>query len=328
MDNHTEILQPNDLNIMRCASELKAGGLVAFPTETVYALGAVATDPQAVKKVYDVKGRPLDRALIIGVAKKSQIKTVVKNVTPSAQKLIDEFMPGALTLVMDKADCVPDIVTAGSQSVAVRIPDNPIAQKLIELTGSPVVVPSANTSNKPSTTLAEHVKDDLNGKIKYILDGGQTEIGIESTIVDVRCTPPVILRVGGVTVESIERVIGPVTMKRENVKQSAYTPNAEVLFSAYYDGMTDNIISRYDYLVEKGVSSVILCLDGNRKAYGDRKVITVGADYAAYAHNLFASLRSADAEHYETIIAEGVDPEGIGSSLIARLIKLSGGSII
>lgn len=329
MDKQTKILQPTDANILRCASRLKAGELVAFPTETVYALGAAATNAEAVKRVFAVKGRPLDRPLIVAVAKKSDIPKVVKNITPAARALIDKFMPGALTLLFDRADCIPDAVTAGGESVAVRIPDNKIAQKLIELTRAPVVVPSANTSDKPSPTLASHVYDDLDGKIEYILDGGPSEIGIESTIVDARISPPAVLRVGGVTVEQIESVVGPVVAVREQVRHgSVYTPNAEVLFSAFYDGMTDNIISRYDSLADRGVKTVIVCLDGNRAAYGDRDALSVGNSYTDYAHNLFAVLRDADAKHYETIIAEGVDPKGLGASLIARLIKLSGGQII
>ena len=329
MDKQTQILQPDDADILRCAAQLKAGELVAFPTETVYALGAVATNAAAVKRVFEVKGRPLDRPLIVAVAKKSDISKVVKSITPNAQALIDKFMPGALTLLFDRADCIPDVVTSGGESVAVRIPDNPIALKLIELTRSPVVVPSANTSDRPSPTLASHVYDDLNGKIEYILDGGPSDIGIESTIVDARVTPPAVLRVGGVTVEQIESVVGPVVSVREQVRHgSVYTPDAEVLFSAFYDGMKENIIARYDALAARGIKAAIVCLDGNRTAYGDRNVFSVGADYKDYAHNLFAVLREADAQHYETIIAEGVNPDGLGASLIARLIKLSGGQII
>ncbi|MDE5562587.1 MAG: threonylcarbamoyl-AMP synthase [Clostridiales bacterium] len=324
----TEILKPTDLNIMRCASRLKAGELVAFPTETVYALGAVATDGQAVKKVFEVKKRPMDKPLIVAVAKKSDIKKVVKSIPEKAQILIDKFMPGALTLVFDRADVIPDEVTAGSDSVAVRIPDNAVAQKLIELAGAPVVVPSANTSDKASPTLAQHVKDDLDGKIEYILDGGASKIGIESTIVDMRTEPPTVLRAGGVTVEQLRQAIGDVNSKREDAKLSGYMPNAEVLFSAYYDGMTDNICKRYDELTAQQKKVAVLCLDGNRNAYGDREVFTVGDSYEAYAHNLFAVLRKADGEHYDAVIAEGVNPVGLGESLIARLIKLSGGLII
>lgn len=324
----TEILQPTNENIELCASHLRAGGLVAFPTETVYALGAVATDAQAVKKVFDVKGRPLDKPLIVAVAEKSEIAAVAKSVPQKARALIDKFMPGALTLLLDKADCIPDIVTAGSSSVAVRIPNNSAALELIKRVGAPVVVPSANTSDKPSPTLSGHVKDDLDGKIAYILDGGASEIGIESTIVDTRTDPPTVSRVGGVTADELRAEIGDVEIKREASFASGYLPQAEILFSAYYGGMQQNICARYDELEAQGRSVVILCLDGNRAAYGKRKTYTVGADYAAYAHNMFAVLRKADAERFDTVIAEGVEPIGIGASLINRLIKISGGQII
>ncbi len=325
----TEILEPTDVNILRCASALKAGGLVAFPTETVYALGAVATNGAAVRKVFDVKHRPYDKPLIVAVAKKSDIAKVVKTIPEKAAALIDKFMPGALTLVLDRADGIPDEVTAGTDSVAVRIPDDPIAKKLIELTGAPVVVPSANTSDKASPTYAKHVLEDLDGKIGYILDGGASEIGIESTVIDARTEPPTVLRAGGVTIKQIEKEIGAVTAVRETTRiGSAYMPNAEVMFSAYYDGMMQNICSKYDELSRQDRSAVIICLDKNKSAYGERKTFTVGADYKAYAHNLFAALRKADADHYDAVIAEGVDPSGIGESLISRLIKLSGGLII
>lgn len=324
----TEILQPSDINIMRCASALKAGELVAFPTETVYALGATATNAAAVEKVFDVKKRPHDKPLIVAVSKKSDIRKVVKTVPNKAKTLIEKFMPGALTLVFDRADIIPDIVTAGTDSVAVRIPDNRIAEKLIALSGAPVVVPSANTSDKASPTRAEHVLEDLDGKIPYILNGGESDIGIESTIVDIRTSPPTVLRAGGVTVAQIERAIGKVVSRREDVKTASYMPNAEVMFSAYYDGMAKNICARYDERTAHGESVVIVCLDGNKHAYGNRTVFSVGRNYKEYAHNLFAVLRRADAEHYDAVIAEGVDPSGIGASLIARLIKLSGGLII
>lgn len=313
---------------MRCAAALKAGELVAFPTETVYALGAIATDGAAVEKVYAVKRRSKDKPLIVAVADRSQIASVVKNIPPKARKLIDIFMPGALTLVFDRADIIPDIVTSGTSSVAVRIPDNAIAKKLIELAGAPVVVPSANTADKASPTLARHVKDDLDGMIEYILDGGASQIGIESTIIDIRTEPPTVLRAGGVTIAEIASTIGPVKLQREEVKACGYTPNAEVLFSAFYDGMVQNICDKYDMCERQGKSAVIICLDGSVPAYGKRKLYSVGIDYAAYAHNLFAALRRADSEHYDVVITEGVNPVGIGESLVARLIKLSGGMII
>lgn len=324
----TQLLQPTNENIMRCAAKLNGGGLVAFPTETVYALGAVATDSAAVKRLYDVKKRPSDNPLIVAVSKKSAIDGVAKNIPPKARVLIERFMPGALTLLLDKADCIPDIVTAGSSTVAVRIPNNPIALKLIDLVRKPVVVPSANTSSKPSPTLASHVADDLKGKIDYILDGGESEIGIESTIVDTRTEPPTVYRVGGVTLDKLKAAIGDVVVRRDGKKSIKYAPQADILFSAFYDNMSDNICRKYDELTARGRKTLILCLNCNKKKYGDRAVFTVGKDYSEYAHNLFARLRKADAERYDAVIAEGVEPKGIGESLVNRLIKISGGQII
>ncbi|MCM1368480.1 MAG: L-threonylcarbamoyladenylate synthase [Roseburia sp.] len=325
----TRILKPTPENIALCARHMRDGGLVAFPTETVYALGAVATNADAVRRVFDVKGRPLDKALIVAVSDSADIASVARTVPKKARILIEKFMPGALTVLLDKADCIPSVVTAGSPSVAVRIPDNPVALRLIELVGAPVVVPSANTSDKPSPTLGKHVLDDLDGKIAYILDGGPSKIGIESTIVDVREDPPVIVRGGGVSADRIAAEIGEVVFKRETPKQSsAYSPCADVYFSAYYDGMAKSICARYDETTARGGSVVILCLEKNRDRYGDRAVFSVGDDYADYAHNLFALLRRADAERFDTVIAEGVPTVGIGASLVNRLIKISGGKII
>ena len=323
---NTQILEPTALNILRCASRLKSGALVAFPTETVYALGAVATDENAVKKVYEVKGRPTDKPLIVAVAKKSAIDTVAVNIPEKARLLIDKFMPGALTLLLDRAPCIPDIVTAGSDTVAVRIPNNEIALRLIELTGKPVVVTSANTADRASSTLAAHVKEDLDGKIEFILDGGQSEIGIESTIIDVRAEPPTVIRGGGTSIAEIEAVIGKVQVKRE--KPALRLPEIEVLFSAYYEGMVGTICSKYDELVSEGKKPVIMCLEDNKNSYGDRKTVSVGSSYEDYAHNLFAVLRNAESERYDAVIAEGVKSDGIGASLIARLIKVSNGQII
>lgn len=324
----TRILEPTQSNILYAAAKLRAGGLVAFPTETVYALGAVATNAAAVKKVYEVKGRPFDKPLIVAVAKKADIYKVAKNVPEKAKTLMDKFMPGALTLVLDKADIIPSVVTSGGESVAVRIPDNAVAAKLIELAGGAVVVPSANTSDKPSPTLAMHVKDDLDGKIELILDGGASEIGIESTVIDTRTSPPTVLRVGGVSAERIKEAIGDVVIKTEKTAPTVYAPTADVLFSAFYTGMDITMRDKYDELERSGKTPVIICLDGDKQSYGKRRVYTVGADYKDYAHNLFAALRRADAEGCDTVIASGVQPVGMGASLIAKLCKLSKGQII
>ncbi len=322
----TKILQPTDANIMRCAAQIRVGKLVAFPTDTVYALGADATNAAAVKRLFEVKGRERNKPLIVAVANRSEISKVAKTVPDKAKKLIDAFMPGALTVILDKADIIPAEVTAGGDSVAVRIPDEPIALKLIALAKRPVVVPSANISGKPSPTLAEHVRADFDGKLEFILDGGQSKLGIESTVVDVRGDIPVILREGGVPREEIERVIGRTEVA--TVKSSSYSPRATVYFSAYYNAMSLAICDKYAELVRGGQKPVVLCLDKNADKYGKLRKFKMGKNYDDYARELFAALRRADDEGYDAVIAEGVPVGGICSALITKLVKISEGRII
>lgn len=325
----TEILKPTEANITRCAQIIREGGLVAYPTETVYGLGADIFNEGAVKAVYEAKRRPTNKPLIVCVSDIAMLERVVKSVPTKARALIKAFMPGALTLVLDKADDVPCAVTCGDKSIAVRIPDNAVALELIRRAKTPICAPSANTTAKPSPTLASHVKDDLDGKIQAILDGGQSKIGIESTIVDVRGEPK-ILRNGGISKAAIVEVIGEVFSERKDSDYTArsYSPRADVMFSAYYDEMHKSICDKYDALLAIGKNPVILCITARKGFYGKRHCYYMGETYDDYAHNLFAMLRRADDESYDTVIAEGVAPEGIGESLINRLIKSSGGQII
>lgn len=332
----TRILQPNPENIRLCAQRIKSGGVVAFPTETVYGLGASAFEPRAVREIFRIKGRPNDNPLIVHVSSLEQIREIADLVSPLALKLISAFMPGALTLVMKRKSCVPDCVTAGLDTVGVRMPSNEACRKFLAECGVPVAAPSANTSTRPSPTCAEHVYDDLRGKIPYVLDGGECEIGLESTILDVSGVAPKLLRAGGISIEELERVCG---LKIQTVsstgkalcpgmKYKHYSPKAEVYFSAYYGNMFGGINAHYDLLVSSGKNPVILCLDKNASLYGARKVYRMGADYGDYARMLFASLRRADSQNYDSVIAEGVPSEGIGAAIINRLVKSSGGKII
>lgn len=331
----TRILAPTKENILLCAEALRRGELVAFPTETVYGLGANALDARAAEKIYAAKGRPSDNPLIVHVASLDDAKTVAEKLPPSALSLAAKFMPGPLTLVLKKKDVVPDTVTGGLDTVAVRIPANNVALALFKAAGVPVCAPSANVSGSPSPTTARHVYEDLKGKIPYILDGGACKIGIESTVVDVTGDKPRLLRPGGLEKEKIERAAGALLLPEDTskplcpgMKYKHYAPKAEVYFSAYYSGMSGGICLWYDRLAERGTKTVILCLTPNAEKYGRRNVIRVGDGYDSYAHNLFADLRMADEKGYGAVIAEGVPDEGIGSSLINRLIKSSGGKII
>lgn len=331
----TQILQPTIENIKKCAKELVLGEIVAFPTETVYGLGANALNESAVKKIYAAKGRPSDNPLIVHVCCKEQIVEIVKKIPQKAKLLAKEFMPGALTLVFDKKDIIPGIVTGGMDSVAVRMPSHKVALMLIKESGLPICAPSANTSSRPSPTMAKHVLNDLDTKIKYILDGGECSIGIESTVLDVRGDVPKLLRQGGITVEEIEKIIGKVEIVKDStialcpgMKYKHYAPKAEVLFSAYYEKMDLTICEKYDSLEIQGKSPVIICMSDRSKLYGNRNLMETGSTLEDYAHNLFAFLRLADEKHFDCIIAEGVTGGGLGASIINRLVKSSGGQII
>ena len=331
----TRILQATDENIAECAAMLRNNEIVAFPTETVYGLGASALDDKAARKIFVAKGRPATNPLIIHVADKEQIDAVA-HVDELSRKLIETLMPGALTLVMPKKPVVPDIVTAGFETVAVRMPDHPVALRLISEAGVPVCAPSANTSSRPSPTLARHVYDDLHGRIPVILDGGKCPLGLESTILDMTVSPPRVMRAGAVDIAAIESVIGKVSTESLMVDSlsalkspTRFVPKADLAFSAYYDNMSEVIVKYYDTQERlHGRKPVILCLNGNREKYGDRNTITVGDTVEDYARDLFEKIRDAEKADHDTIVAEGVPMKGIGVTLMSRLMKLSNGNVI
>ncbi|MCL2061090.1 MAG: L-threonylcarbamoyladenylate synthase [Firmicutes bacterium] len=333
---NAKILKPSAQNIALCAEEIQKGGVVAFPTETVYGLGANVYDPLAIDRIFEVKGRPADNPLIVHVSSFWQIKNLTHSLPEKAVALAEKFMPGALTLVLNKAENVPDKVTAGLSTVAVRMPSNKIALQLIEKSGVPVAAPSANRSGTPSPTSAKHVFSDLKNKIPYILNGGQCRIGIESTVLDLSGEKPLILRTGAVSCEDIVGVIGAVGVAAGSsgapaspgMKYRHYAPKAPLYFSAYYNAMQQSICAFYDDAQAQGKNPVILCLTTNQPLYGARQTIPMGDCFNAYAHKLYAALRSADAQKHQTIIAEGVPSEGVGAAIIDRLIKACGGNIL
>lgn len=330
----TKILKPTNENIRICAEAVRSGELVAFPTETVYGLGANALSAAAAAKIYEAKGRPSDNPLIVHVTSLNGMREVAEEIPPVALKIAAKFMPGPITLVMKKKNCIPDTVTGGLGTVAVRMPKSPIAMAFLKAAGVPICAPSANLSGGPSPTTARHVYSDLNRRIPYILDGGACQIGIESTVIDLSGEKPRLLRPGGLPLDTLRAEIGEIDAAPETavalspgMKYKHYAPKAQVLFSAYYDKMSENIIKWYDKMSVK-TKPVILCLSANATNYGYRNIIKVGDSYDDYAHNLFSDLRRADERGYNVIIAEGVPDEGIGNSLINRLIKSSGGQII
>lgn len=312
--------------IDQAAGTLRRGGLVAFPTETVYGLGADVLNADAVKKVFEVKGRPSDNPLIVHVAGTRQLDDVVDEIPENGKTLAETFWPGPLTLVLKRTILVSDLVTAGLDTVAVRMPDHPVALALIRAFGEGIVGPSANLSGRPSPTTAQHVDDDLRGRIELILDSGPTTIGLESTVVDVTVDPPVILRLGGLTRERIEEAIGKVQTdtsgdRRERspgTRHRHYTPRAKVVLVPHAD--TQKLASVLQEQRQAGqkvgciVHSPLMAKLESGEFY---RVLPTSIEI--FARYLFRTLRELDAMRVDVIIVEGVDEHGLGATVMDRL---------
>ncbi len=325
-----------DISVIEEAAEaLKNGGLVAFPTETVYGLGANALDAEAVAKIFIAKGRPQDNPLIVHVSSVDMLRQVVKAVPPAAEKLMKAFWPGPLTIIFEKSALISKTVTAGLSTVAVRMPSHPAALKLIEKSGVPVAAPSANISGSPSTTKAEHVIADLSGKVDYIIDGGACEVGLESTVLDLTCEVPQILRPGGIGLEALEKVLGEVTYepalkdsrktpKSPGMKYRHYAPQGELyLVEPGRQTQMNQLLAEYKKAGKK--TGVLSCTGG----YEADVILDCGGDAVDYAHNLFDMLRKMDEMGAEVILAElPADSGGIVPALKNRLLKAAGGQII
>jgi len=318
-------------NIINFAAEvLHLGGLVAFPTETVYGLGADAFNPDAVKKVFEAKGRPADNPLIVHIAEYDQLEELTDHIPQVGKILAEAFWPGPLTLVVKSSKFVPDVITAGLETVAIRMPDNKVALELIKALNSPIVGPSANISGRPSPTLAQHVYDDLNGKINLILDAGPTHIGLESTVMDVSTQPPLILRFGGLVRERIEQLIGEVQTSNDEkmLRRSPgtmhrhYSPEAKVVLIERGDTLAfEQLYKKYSDEGKKvgfivysiTVSSII------KSSYG--KIIP--NDIENYSRLLFQMLRDLDKLEIDVILVESVEEKGLGKAMMDRLTKAS-----
>lgn len=331
----TEIFVPTKENYEKCGKLIRDGELVAFPTETVYGLGANALNPEAVKKVYLAKGRPSDNPLIVHIASPDDIDKVARSVPDKARLVIEKFMPGSVTVVMPKRPEIPDCVTGGLDTVAVRMPLHPVALEFIRACGVPICAPSANTSTRPSPTLASHVYDDLGGKIAAILDGGACAVGVESTVIDFVGDTPRLLRAGGMPLEPLEEVIGKIQREVKSdkplcpgMKYKHYAPTCDVTVVMPGEQQQQKTMELYDKLVSEGKKTVILSIEGHIPAYGNRKTFNVGKDSREYAHNLFSLLRECDKEGFEAAVAEGVTDEGYGLSVMNRVCKSAGGKII
>jgi L-threonylcarbamoyladenylate synthase len=335
----TILLKTNDEDIKKAGEIIKNGGLVAFPTETVYGLGASALDADAAKKIYAAKGRPSDNPLIVHVCKKEQISEIAAEIPHGAQILIDKFMPGPVTVILKKKAVIPPDVTAGLDTVAIRFPSNETAQRLIAASGVPIAAPSANLSGKPSPTKAEHVINDMMGRIDAIIDGGNCDVGVESTILDFTGERATILRPGGVTYDdllaagidadidaNILRSIAPDEVpKCPGMKYKHYAPNAEV---TVVEGDIDNVRKKIKELLEenKGKTAGVLTMGG--ADYDNAVILSAGETNKEYAKNLFSALRSFDELGAEVVFAEFCEKDGYGLAVKNRLYKAAAQRVI
>jgi len=346
MDTKVYYLDENnpDIKILEYAADvIKKGGTVVFPTETVYGLGANALDENASAKIFEAKGRPQDNPLIIHVDNKD-VKEYVKCVPDKARILMDAFWPGPLTIIMKKSSIIPSVITAGLDSVAVRMPSNIIARKLINLSGVPIAAPSANLSGKPSPTDVKHVIDDLLGKVDVILGGGKTDVGLESTVIDMT-GEPTILRPGKVTYEDLKKVLGdvyidPAIMKKPDInlkpkapgmKYRHYSPKAEMYI---IDGELSAVVHKINELCDGNISSGkkvgILATGQTICGYDKGCVLSVGDrdNPETIASALFDRLREFDDLGVDIIFAESVGEDNIGLAIMNRMKKAAGYNII
>lgn len=346
---HTNLLlvdsqQPQLHVIQQAADCLLAGGLVAFPTETVYGLGANALNAEAVQRIYSAKGRPANNPLIAHITSLDQLKQVARDIPQTAFTLAEMFWPGPLTLVLKRQSHVPDEISAGRDTIAVRMPAHRVAQALISAAGVPVVAPSANRFTRPSATTAQHVLEDLSGHVDIILDGGPTPIGVESTVLDLTVEPPMLLRPGGVTLEALRAVLPAVQVHEQiaaddeahaspGMMLKHYSPQAEVLlFSGELAAVKTRMIeAARTYAAEnKRVGLLALTEDLAEMAHITPVNVALGSGDALdkVAQNLFAALRELDAQGVDIILVRQFAAEGLGRALADRLLRAAEGKVI
>lgn len=336
----TRIFGTTTEEIKAAAEVIKEGGLIAFPTETVYGLGADALNAEAVGKVYAAKGRPSDNPMIVHISSKNDMTKLTSCITEDMQKLMDAFWPGPLTMVVTALDIIPKVTTGGLDTVGIRMPSEPVAAKLITASETPIAAPSANLSGKPSPTTYQHVVDDLDGRIDGIIAGGSCKAGIESTVVDMTEETPVILRPGIITAEDLSKVLGkqveidPALLEKPDIfnnggllqtgesfkpkapgmKYKHYAPKAEMII---YQGSPENV--RLAMAEEKM----------KRASFGQRvEVIVFDNEHPeAAAHDFFARLRACDKQGVDVILASALNEKGIGFAVMNRMFKSAGYNI-
>ncbi len=321
----------------QAAKIIKNGGLVAIPTETVYGLAADALNGKAVAKIFEAKGRPMDNPLIVHIADVSQVDRLVSEFPPKAQKLARTFWPGPLTIILPKSEIIPDEVSAGLDTVAIRLPLHKTARELIAKS-SPLAAPSANLSGSPSPTNARHVAQDMNGRIDAIIEGGECEVGVESTVITLATDPPRLLRPGGITVEQLREVIGEVEIDdavlhplakgqkaaSPGMKYKHYSPKANVILLRGNSGLFADYIN-----ARRTENAVVLCYTEDL-GFLKLPCIPMGKsnDYAQHAHKLFASLRIADDGGFATVYAHCPGTKGEELAVYNRIIRAAGFEVV
>ena len=316
---------------------LSEGKTVIFPTETVYGLGANALDEDAVKKIYEAKGRPSDNPLIVHIYDKEEVYNLAENINEKAKTIMDKFWPGPITIILNKKDIVPYRTSGGLETVAIRMPSHLIAREIIKEAGVPIAAPSANISGRPSPTKADHVYEEMNGRVSGIVLGGDCNFGLESTVLDVTTENPMILRPGSITKEDLEKVIGEVSIdpslerKEDNKKAKApgmkythYSPDADVYIVS---GNIEDTISKINSLVvennKKGLKTGVMCLEQNKNSYKG-EVVSLGSTLDEVGSNLFDVLRQMDKMNIDIVYSEEFPRDGVGQAIMNRLLKSAG----
>lgn len=337
---------PASEKIQTAARVIKKGGLVAFPTETVYGLGADALNPDAVARIFTAKNRPPDNPLIVHIARREDVHKLAKDVPRSAERLMTEFWPGPLTLILKRSSIVPDITVAGLDTIAIRMPNNKVALALIKESKTPIAAPSANRAGKPSPTTAQHVIDDLAGQIDVVIDSGPTKVGVESTVIDMTKHIPQILRPGGTPLEDLKEIQGKIalhpiaeakrkvrvlTARAPGMKHRHYAPEAEMIL---VEGELSKIVKRIKELtalsMADGKKVGILATKESISNYDADVVKSLGSrnNVASIAKDLFRLLREFDEEKVDLIIAEGIAPKGLGLAVMNRLRRAADFNIV
>lgn len=324
----TRLLKDTEEDIRIAAKIIEQGGLVAFPTETVYGLGANAMDADAVRKIYEAKGRPADNPTIVHIAERKELGQVTFLVTEDMKTLMDRFWPGPMTMIVPRGEYIPYVTTGNLETVGVRMPENEVARELIRRSGCPIAAPSANLSGRPSPTTAQHVIDDLDGRIDAVIQSGPCRIGIESTVIDMTGKIPMILRPGYITKKDFEEALGQEilldpTLNRKPREGEDFHPKAPGMKYRHYAPRAEMIIFKGDRI---RVEAAIDQERAEREALG-QKVFVIDFDEdreTVAAHEIFAMLRQADREGADVILAAALPQRGVGFSVMNRMLKSAG----